>query len=327
MSVSVILPCYNCGPYIGESIQSILDQTYTDFELIVIDDGSTDETLSVIQSFNDRRIRLANNDQNIGLVAGLNKGLNLAQYEYIAIMHGDDIALPNRLAEQVDYLQTHPEVVCCGSWINILGTNQTIAYPTHPDEVHVRMLQENVIAHPTVMFRSATIRTHNLSYHPEYHYGAEDYAFWQQFMLVGKMANIPKVLLKYRVHNNQKSELYKQRIIGYTQNIRTHFLTALCPSGRYEQFLGNYPNASDKSFSYPQFDQEIQQLRCLIKQNALQKTYNPKIFNNYIRQKEFYLTRAFVMHHLTIPIFFNVVFGHPGSLIRTLFRKISFMNP
>jgi hypothetical protein len=179
-----------------------------------------------------------------------------------------------------------------------------------------------VIAHPTVMFKTETIRKYNLSYNPEYYYGAEDYEFWQQLMSVGKIANIPKVLLRYRVHNNQKSELYKQRIIGYTQKIRTQFLTKLYPSGQFEQFLGNYLNASDKSFSYQQFDRELRQLSILIKQNGFLKIYNQKLFNNYILQKEFYLVRAFVMHHLMFLMILRVVFLHPGSLIRTFIRKI-----
>jgi glycosyltransferase involved in cell wall biosynthesis len=323
MPVSVVLPCYNCDQYIGEAIQSILNQTYRDFELIIIDDGSTDQTTTVIRSFNDNRIRLINKEQNQGLVDSLNRGLELAQFDYIAIMHGDDIASQDRLEEQVLFMETHPEIICCGSWINILGTEKVIQYPANSDEVHVGMLDGNIIAHPTVMLKTNTIKSHHLQYNPEYHYGAEDYEFWQQLMKVGRITNIPKVLLQYRLHNSQKSELYKQRIIAYTEHIRTRFLNDVSADGHYEQFLGNYPLASHKTFTYTDFETELDQLSNLKRKNNLQQAYDLRLFNAYIHLKEFYLVRAFLVHHLSFSNILRTSIFHPGSLLRTLLRKLS----
>lgn len=115
------MPVYNAQEYIREAIDSILNQTFSDFEFIIINDGSTDNSVEIIKNYNDPRIVLVDNTENKGLVSVLNQGLQLAQGEYIARMDADDISLPNRFMEQVNYLDKHPQVGILGAWFHIFG--------------------------------------------------------------------------------------------------------------------------------------------------------------------------------------------------------------
>ena len=113
--ISVVMPAYNAENYIREAIDSILAQTFRDFEFLIIDDGSTDHTVEIIRSYSDSRIRLYQNERNMGVAATLNRGLDLARGEYIARMDADDISLPERFAKQAAYMDAHPDVAVCGS--------------------------------------------------------------------------------------------------------------------------------------------------------------------------------------------------------------------
>ena len=119
--ISVIMPAYNAEKYIREAIDSILAQTYTDFEFIIIDDASTDATASIVESYSDERIRFFRNEHNMGVANTLNRGLDLAVGEYIARMDSDDISLPERFAKQVEFMDTHTDVIVCGSNAIVFG--------------------------------------------------------------------------------------------------------------------------------------------------------------------------------------------------------------
>lgn len=119
--ISVVLSVYNDAKYVGVAIESVLAQTFTDFELIIIDDASTDESLSIARDFADERIRIVENEENLGLTKSLNKGISLAQGKYIARMDSDDICLPTRFEKQVAYLDAHPDVGVCGGWVELIG--------------------------------------------------------------------------------------------------------------------------------------------------------------------------------------------------------------
>ena len=115
------MPAYNAEKYINEAIDSILAQTFTDFEFIIIDDGSTDSTCAIVESYSDSRIRFFKNEHNLGVAATLNRGLDLARGEYIARMDADDISLPTRFEKQAAYMDSHPDVVVCGTGVECFG--------------------------------------------------------------------------------------------------------------------------------------------------------------------------------------------------------------
>ncbi len=139
--VSVVLCVYNQAAYVAEAIASILGQTLTDLELIIVDNGSTDSSPEVVHSFTDPRIRYVRNERNLGHAGSLNRGRALARGRYLAIMDSDDISLPERLARQADFLDAHPDVAMCGSWVETFGARTEVRrFPTEPAVLAVSLL-------------------------------------------------------------------------------------------------------------------------------------------------------------------------------------------
>jgi glycosyltransferase involved in cell wall biosynthesis len=208
--VTVFMPVYNGERYLHKAIDSILKQTYTAFEFLIINDGSIDKSVNIIQSYNDPRIRLVHNEGNLKLITTLNKGLELARGKYIARMDCDDISLPERLKEQVEFMEKNEHIGICGTWVKTLvsGLSLNVRYPTGPEEIKAQMLFRIAIAHPTVMMRASFIKQYKLQYRSTYLH-AEDYELWNRCILLFPLANVPKVLLKYRINRNGISQ--KQR--------------------------------------------------------------------------------------------------------------------
>jgi len=202
--ITVLMPVYNCEMFVKEAVESILNQTYVDFELLIIDDASTDSTVSIIKSFNDSRIKLIKKKLNTGLTNSLNQGLKLAKGKYIARMDGDDVSLPLRLAKQVTYLEANPEVVLCGTSYEIIDEEKRTIIPEKHNDIKLALLKDNCIAHPSVMIRKKILEEFSIFYDAAKE-PAEDYALWIQLLSVGKLHNLQEVLLKYRMHNSSVS--------------------------------------------------------------------------------------------------------------------------
>nr|WP_315177554.1 glycosyltransferase [uncultured Flavobacterium sp.] len=202
--ITVLMPVYNCELYIKDALESILSQTYVDFEFLIIDDASTDKTVSIIKSYCDSRIQLIEKPANSGYTNSLNQGLKLAKGKYIARMDGDDISFPERFAKQVAYLEANPESVVCGTSYEILGEDKLVLIPESHNVIKLAMLRSNCIAHPSVMIRKKTLEEFSIAYDTTKE-PSEDYALWVQLLAVGKLHNLQEVLLKYRMHNNSVS--------------------------------------------------------------------------------------------------------------------------
>lgn len=203
--ISVLMPVFNCELYIKEAIESILNQTYSNFEFLIIDDASSDQTLSIIKTYDDHRIKLIEKPVNTGLTYSLNIGLSIAKGEYIARMDGDDICLPERFAKQISFLENNMDYVLCGTNYKILGMNIIVQLPQDYDAIKLTLLDNCCVAHPTVMYRKKTIDKFDLVYdilkEP-----AEDYDMWVRLISKGKFYNIQETLLMYRVHGTQVSQ-------------------------------------------------------------------------------------------------------------------------
>lgn len=206
-TVSVVMSVYNGERFLQNAIDSILTQTYHDFEFIIIDDCSSDRSVEIIESYNDSRIHLVRNEQNMRLPASLNKGIKLAKGKYIARMDSDDISVPKRLAKQVEYMEAHPDVAVIG------GSYQAIDEDENDLYVHCSMTGEKLsryflypspLAHPTVMMRRNIIVDNNLFYDEQYS-SAQDYDLWQRINKKFKIDNLPDILLRYRIHSNSIS--------------------------------------------------------------------------------------------------------------------------
>lgn len=218
--VTILMPVYNGEKYLREAIESILNQTYSNFRFLIIDDGSTDNSQNIIKSYNDSRINLYVNEKNLGLAKTLNKGIDLTDTKYIARMDCDDISLPNRLQKQVDFMDSNLQVGICGTWAKIItGDKEKIIKPlTSYEDIKAFLLFECIMVHVSVMMRVSMLKDYNLHYSTDCNFNTvEDYELWQRCSMQFPIRNIPKVLLIFRIH--PKSTRVRNTEI-HTENIR-----------------------------------------------------------------------------------------------------------
>lgn len=209
-AISVVMPAYNAEKYLREAIDSILAQTFTDFEFIIINDGSTDSTMEIIQSYDDPRIVYLENEVNSGICVTLNKGLDAARGRYIARMDSDDISLPHRLATQYAWMEKHPDIAVSGSDVEVFGDGikpYCFTQQHNADDCSAGLLFSCCFAHPTVIWRKEVISKSGVKYKNEYK-GFEDFRLWWDIAHFGRLANIPQPLLRYRKHTNQETKNY-----------------------------------------------------------------------------------------------------------------------
>jgi len=213
--VSVVVPVYNGERFLAEAVASILEQTYANLELIVIDDGSTDGSLRVLQRFRDPRMRVLVNERNLGGARSANRAMTEARGVYVARMDQDDVSLPRRLERQVEFLEGHPEIAVVGTWVQIVDDEgREIGhrrFATGSDDVRKALLRFCALVHSSVMFRKAPVvaaggyGTGRLGRH------CRDYELWLRLSETVRLANIPEVLVQYRVHSGQMSS---ERVLG-----------------------------------------------------------------------------------------------------------------
>jgi glycosyltransferase involved in cell wall biosynthesis len=199
-----------------EAVDSILAQDYDGFELVIINDGSTDQTQTLLDRYAaSPRVRVLQ-QENRGLINTLNHGLAICEGEYIARMDADDIAMPDRLRRQVEFMDANPDVVCCGTAVEYFGDRQGIKkLPVTHEACVDTLLLGSCFAHPAVMLRKAVLVTFGISYDKTALH-AEDYALWCELARVGRLANLEYVGLRYRVHAAQISQVKRDH------QIRTH---------------------------------------------------------------------------------------------------------
>lgn len=284
--ISVLLPVYNCELYIKEAIDSILNQTFSDFELLIIDDASTDKTLEIIKSFTDSRIVIKEKPKNLGYTDSLNYGLTIAKGEYIARMDGDDYSFPNRFEKQVTYLDSHPEAVLCGANYAIIDSEITTQLPQNNDEIQIQFIRNNCIAHPVVMLRNSVLKANNICYDVNKE-PAEDFDLWVRLLNYGKLHNLPEVLLKYRVHQKQVSNLQseKQRNVSVDTKINVFKNLNINWNTEEETILRKF-----LSNCYPIDLQELDVLKKInkkiISSNAKTSIFNHQLLAKYLQKEE-----------------------------------------
>jgi glycosyltransferase involved in cell wall biosynthesis len=225
-TISIIMPVWNGAKYLRPAIDSILNQTFHDFEFIIINDGSTDETLSIIESYDDPRVVLIS-QANQGVTKSLNNGLKAAKGEFIARMDADDLAMPERLEKQLGFLQANPDIGLCGSRAIAIDKDGQVLrnfdYPPLTHQAIVRYyLLHNPFIHSSVLFRKSVIE--QCGGYDESIPRAQDYELWGRVIAKYRTANLPDHLLEYRVLNEgvTKSKNLSMRLIGL--KIRWRFL-------------------------------------------------------------------------------------------------------
>jgi len=229
-TISVVMPVYNGEKYLNEAIDSILHQTYTDFEFIILNDGSTDKTEEIILSYDDPRIVYVKNEENLQIVKTLNKGIALAKGKYIARMDADDISLPERFEKQIAFMEENPDIDVCGTWVETIGPPYEYwRYPVDNEQIKAALVFNSALAHPTVMFRN-TVFEHTL--YEETYNKAEDYALWVKLSKEHRLHNLPLFLFQYRLHPGQTESVRQFEVASM---VRQKMLSNLNCSLKTEQ--------------------------------------------------------------------------------------------
>jgi len=200
------MPVYNSEKYLKEAIDSILDQTYGNFEFIILDDGSTDSSVKIIESYDDKRIRFIKLNHG-KIVKALNKGLEIAQGEYIVRFDSDDISSINRLQKLADFMDQNPEIAICGSWAKTINSEGVpVGEMKYPPVRHEDIKKYTVFhcpfIHPSVIIRKDILK--EVGGYKKYE--LEDYELWTRILRKNKGYNIPENLINYRLHSNSMTE-------------------------------------------------------------------------------------------------------------------------
>ena len=215
--ISVIMSVYNGGEFIRETIESVLNQTYKNFEFLITDNASTDDTVEIIKSYRDSRIKLFVNEENKGYVWNLNQMIKIARGEYIAKQDADDISLPKRFELQVKFLDANQDIAVCGTYARIFGHKKgRMRGELSDNKIRTGMLFENQMVNSSTMIKKSILESENYFFDVSY-LPTEDYKFWCEIQKKYKIENIPYYLVKYRTHNNnygsQKKELQQKNIM------------------------------------------------------------------------------------------------------------------
>lgn len=212
--VSMLMPVYNGRRHLRTAVESVLNQTFKDFEYIIIDDGSTDDTWDILSEYAtwDQRIRLVRNEQNMGVTGSLNKGVALARGDYIARQDADDVSLPHRLDRQVQYMDIHPNVGLVGTWAQLIyedgNQGETVTSSTMAGVIRWTLLFGNCFVHPSVMLRKTVLRQIG-TYDPQRPH-AEDYDLWSRMSFTIPLTNLPEVLVHKRLGASRVSSRHLQ---------------------------------------------------------------------------------------------------------------------
>ena len=245
--VSVVMPFYNAAPFLKEAIDSMLAQTFTDFELILINDGSTDTSDDIVRSYEDSRMVYLVLEKNQGLVNALNRGLDTAAGEYIARMDADDISLPARLEKQVRFLDQNPEVGVCGTAYRYFGDqDRTESPPQNHQEAFTYLAKNSSIGHPTALIRKSVLDRHGIRYEKEYLY-AEDYAFWIKIGQHARLVSLPEPLLHYRWHAANLSKSDRTATVALARMLWFELLAGRPLCADEKKYFGS-PNPDWRSF-------------------------------------------------------------------------------
>jgi glycosyltransferase involved in cell wall biosynthesis len=283
--VSVLMPVYNAEKHLADAIESILNQSFTDFDFLIINDGSTDSSEEIIFSYLDSRIRYIKNETNLKLIKTLNKGIQLCTGKYIVRMDADDISQPERIQKQVAFMESNPEFGVCGSWFEAFGdvNNKIIQYKETHDEIITKMLYQCHFCHPSIIIRKEVFED-NVMYFDENYPHAEDYDFYLKVSKKWKLYNIQEALVKYRIHEQSVSVKYKSFQVENSLNIKKRFFSDLSTDvSDLESRTFEYLNYQDYTNVNLEFEKLQHILESLWRGNKDNKLINQNFFERYLQ--------------------------------------------
>jgi glycosyltransferase involved in cell wall biosynthesis len=285
--LSVLMPVYNCETYLAEAIESILTQTYSNFEFIIINDGSTDESKRIIKSYTDDRIHYVENEKNSGLITTLNNGIELAKGQYVLRMDADDFSYPDRFEKQVSFMQINSDIDISGTWFLKSDRVNKNTNPTTFEACKLNLINNSVLCHPSVIFRKDSVINKDLKFkHSALH--AEDYQFWVDVVKAGlRISNLPEVLLNYRIHplqiSSAKKDVQKHTVNGIRLDYAKFIFGEIIEQNKeiYIQLIDE--NIED----YVSYKQVKRFVFILLKLNLIDEKFNQKdlrlLLNKHLR--------------------------------------------
>ncbi len=278
------MPVYNGEAFLREAIDSILSQELTGFELIVVNDGSTDKSEDIILSYKDPRIVYVKKEKNSGIIDTLNLGLEKSQGKYIVRMDADDVSLPGRFAKQVAFMEEHPVVGAAGTAyrsISAKGSKNFYVY-TEPEALRTLLLFNSCLCHPSVIIRKDVLTENKIRYSDHYKH-AEDYDLWVQISKVSKLTNLPEILLNYRHHEKQGTQVHNTVQKASAAAIRKRYLQELGFSCNEEQLKVHSIIGSGQLINTKEILGEVENwFLHLVFENIEKNIIQPKHFNAVI---------------------------------------------
>lgn len=242
VKISTVMSVYNTPvPFVKEAVENILGQTFHDFELIIIDDGSPDECAEYLDSLSDKRVRIIRNPENLGITKSLNIGFRAARGEYIARMDSDDISCPERFEKQLAFMESHPDVIVCGSRFVLIGQQPVLStYIESMEHYRVRMLFTNPgPRHTTAFFDRKKLLQYQITYDEQLKY-AQDYGMWMTASRYGRVCILPDVLVQIRIHPQRITDLHREEQIRCDKITQRKLLTKLLDSVTDEELDMHY---------------------------------------------------------------------------------------
>jgi len=321
--VSIVLPVYNGEKYLEQAIESVISQTYDNWELIIINDGSTDNSEKLVFNYTDNRIKYLLNETNRGIIYSMNRGLDEARGEFIARLDADDIALPFRLEKQVEFLKVNKEYVLCGSYFQTIDTSgkvlKNVKFPDNDLDAQSYLLLHNCFCHSAIMMRAGIAK--ELKYDPEYQV-CEDYDLWYRISRKGKIINLPIFMSLYRLHSGNISLTKREIMFTNVNKINKKILMDL-DIEYSEQELQVHSNAlcyNAEYFRNPAnlrvLENWVSKLYSFIKKNG---RYNALLCYRILTEK--WIVLAYNSGNYRKLVFNKLIFAHPSVYLGNLYRK------
>lgn len=336
--VSVVMPVYNAELYVQRSVTAVLNQRFSDFEFIIINDGSTDGTKELVLAFRDERIRYFENESNSGVVRTLNRGIGLARGKYIMRTDADDASFPEMIGSLVDYMESDPACILCGAYVRILGTRRIVPKPSKDAKVKIYTLLSCPFPHTCVLIRKQVLDERALRYDLKYLDG-EDHGLWSELLPYGKFHNVRKVLIEYNKSNpdqvtarpghRENYSVFRKRM--HLFHGRRYFDLSEEEAERYLQLI-----RSEKAGSFENLEETRRLMKRIMAGNERNGFFDRRLLQKFLLYRWYYVclnsydlgSRIFLDYIKGIRTtrqYFSIVailslFAQAGELIRSRFQ-------